>query len=657
MEIIAIGVLAAIAGVAVIGRGRRPALRYLLVAMAAAVLTAGASTLRSSIIGAPSPIALPADRRDRGYVSSDTCRSCHPNEYASWHRSFHRTMTQAATPETVLADFNDVTLSSWDRTYRLERRGDEFWAEMVDPHRDFEIENKMRRAVPGETPPRTWNRVMMITGSHHMQTFWVGGADGKAYRTLPFLWLNEQRRWIPRESGFIRHVSAGRMVPEWNSECIKCHSTAPKPGFDLKTQQVHSAVGELGIACEACHGPAEKHVQANASPLRRYELHWQSDRLDSTIVNPKALPAQESSQVCGQCHGIYRPLDPVDFSANGYRYQPGGDVDEGRHYLRHPASVKRTGRAVTESADAALLKKYFWPDGTVRVTGREYTAMTESGCYLRGNLSCLSCHSMHRSDPEDQLGERMGSDDACFQCHESYRTDVAKHTHHKAGSSGSACYNCHMPHTAYGLLKAVRNHLIDSPTTADLIEQGRPNACNLCHLDRSLEWTAEHLVEWYQQPAPAAPFAEEQRGISAAVLWLLRGDAGQRALIAWSMRWDAAREASGDDWFAPYLAHLLLDPYSAVRYIAGESLRSLSDDLQPDADFLESTAARTLARDRILAAWSARPFRASRTSTPSPETRDASTASVLIDADRGLHAETIDRLLRQRDDTLEYLSE
>ena len=26
---------------------------------------------------------------------------------------------------------------------------------------------------------------------------------------------------------------------------------------------------------------------------------------------------------------------------------------------------------------------------------------------------------------------------------------------------------------------------------------GRPNACNLCHLDRTLGWTEQHLVRWY----------------------------------------------------------------------------------------------------------------------------------------------------------------
>src|SRR5262245_48411079 len=36
---------------------------------------------------------LPWLRRS-GFVSSDACRSCHPEQYSSWHRTYHRTMTQ-----------------------------------------------------------------------------------------------------------------------------------------------------------------------------------------------------------------------------------------------------------------------------------------------------------------------------------------------------------------------------------------------------------------------------------------------------------------------------------------------------------------------------------------------------------------------------------
>ncbi len=54
-------------------------------------------------------------------------------------------------------------------------------------------------------------------------------------------------------------------------------------------------------------------------------------------------------------------------------------------------------------------------------------------------------------------------------------------------------YNVHMPHTLYGLLKAERRLEIDSPTVAAGVYAGRPNACNLCHLDQTLAWAAERL--------------------------------------------------------------------------------------------------------------------------------------------------------------------
>ena len=46
---------------------------------------------------------IPRRENSAGYVTSAACRSCHPREYESWHRSYHRTMTQVVSPATVLA--------------------------------------------------------------------------------------------------------------------------------------------------------------------------------------------------------------------------------------------------------------------------------------------------------------------------------------------------------------------------------------------------------------------------------------------------------------------------------------------------------------------------------------------------------------------------
>ena len=120
------------------------------------------------------------------------------------------------------------------------------------------------------------------------------------------------------------------------------------------------------------------------------------------------------------------------------------------------------------------LRGRYWSDGMVRVIGREFNSLIESKCYRAGTLSCLSCHSMHSSDPNNQLAAGMDTDRACVQCHPQVGTNVAQHTHHAAGSEGSRCYNCHMPYTSYGLLKAARSHQINSPTVAASVQPAAP---------------------------------------------------------------------------------------------------------------------------------------------------------------------------------------
>jgi hypothetical protein len=180
---------------------------------------------------------------------------------------------------------------------------------------------------------------------------------------------------------------------------------------------------------------------------------------------------------------------------------------------------------------------YFWPDGMVRVTGREYNGLIESPCYQRGEPSCLSCHEMHPDDRSsssleewrnDQLKAELPGDRACLKCHADFADRIAEHTHHAVDSSGSNCLNCHMPHTTYGLLKTIRSHQIDSPSVGAALSIGRPTACNHCHLDRSLGWTAEHLKSWYSHDIPE--LTETQLNRSAAVHDLLTGDAAQRVV-------------------------------------------------------------------------------------------------------------------------------
>lgn len=579
------------------GRSGGLAAGALWLAGAVAMIWAGADyqpAARAARAVVDRPIEVPAD----GYLSSSACRSCHPEQYASWHDSYHRTMTQVASPATMLAPWPKAP-EVWrfrfeQRDYAIQQRGEEYWVEMEEP------------ALEGSygLPARTWRKVVQITGAHHWQFFWYATGLARKVELFPFAWrVADTPRWMPLDGCCVSPpthrqqagVEAG--TGRWTISCNKCHSTHGRPRV-LGRDEFDTHVVELGIACEACHGPGAEHVARNQDPRRRYALHL-SGAADDTIVDPSALDHVRSSQVCANCHSVTRfksDADREEWNMKGYRFRPGDLLTDSR------------------SIDLAGEDK-FWSDGMIRVSGREYNGLLASPCYERGTMSCLSCHVMHQEadDPrpreewaEDQLRPGMRGNLACTQCHAEYADEeyVAAHTRHAPGSGGSNCYDCHMPHTTYGLLKGIRSHQVSSPSVTASIETGRPNACNQCHLDRTLAWSAKWLEEWYGIAPPE--LSQEQREVAASILWATKGDAGQRALMAWSYGWEEARKASGTEWMTPFLGLMLFDPYHAVRYIAQRGMQKQTgfEHLMSGYDFARSIGECNEVAQRIFAAWS-----------------------------------------------------
>ena len=584
----------------------------------------------------PVQVAKPSQHDEAGYVSSETCKECHQGQFASWHASYHRTMTQLATPETVIGDFENANTDAYGHQITLSRRDDVFWATMHDPEQPVRGDDSVI-----DRP------IVMTTGSHHMQVYWYASGKDRRVGQLPTVWLKETQSWVPIHSIFLRPTQThlGSAEGRWNSTCIKCHVTQGRPRIDSsQVTPVDTQVAEFGIACEACHGPGAEHVEAQRN----------NSGIDtSLIVNPSDLDHRRSSEVCGQCHGVWIARDPQEAEnalSTGLTYRPGDNLYDTRH-------VFHSGQTETEhvknhlAKDPDFYRDRFWDDGMVRVSGREYNGLIQSPCFQRGTMSCTSCHDLHSAEFEDedwandQLGKGMRQNHACLQCHEEYAKDgqLTSHTHHRADSSGSLCYNCHMPHTTYGLLKAIRSHQVSSPSVTETVEFGRPNACNQCHIDQSLSWASSSLEEWYGVPSP--PLTQDQQNYSATLLAALSGDAGQRALAAWSLGWDAAHRASSTDWIEPILAHLMNDPYHTVRLVAHRSLMQLPGYQDFAFDFLADDQTRKQRVAEILDRWSQK--RNSRSGN----------AALLIDSSGGLALKEFNDLIEKRDNRTVVLAE
>ncbi|MBJ6763829.1 hypothetical protein JGU66_23905 [Myxococcaceae bacterium JPH2] len=524
---------------------RRGALGWSLALVLGAVLLAW--SVRSAARDARTPVAL----APVAYVGSDACRACHPVHEESWRRTFHRTMTQEATADSVLGDFSGVSLSVEGVTSRFLREGGRFLVETRDG------EGRMRQQVVART-----------VGSRRVQQFLV--REGDRYIRLPVAWDIEARRWF--------HLSAGFLDPDgldfnahrslWDGNCIFCHNVKAQPGYDWARARFDSHVAELGIACEACHGPGAEHVARNTSPVRRYYLHY-SGAADLSILNPDRLDALPRVQVCGHCHGqrTPEPLERIrEFLSNGDPYTAGEDL------ARYTAPLQRDSHL--SGVDVSLR---FWRDGTPRLTAYEYQGLLLSKDFQRGGLTCTHCHAMHAGDPRGMLEPEMRGPEACRSCHADIVARAAEHSRHREGSPGTDCYACHMPKLVYGVMTVHPSHRIQTPDPSRAWRHEMPEACTLCHTDRSAKWAATTL-QAQRGLSPREDLPEDSSfEVAESLRALLAGDVVQRVVAASAL--GDARSATAQPlarlWAVPFLTQALEDDYPAVRRVAWQSLERL----------------------------------------------------------------------------------
>jgi predicted CXXCH cytochrome family protein len=191
----------------------------------------------------------------------------------------------------------------------------------------------------------------------------------------------------------------------------------------------------------------------------------------------------------------------------------------------------------------------------------EYSDAMRGSCYLQ--LRCIDCHSPHRALGSKWAASGEQDDAVCLKCHEKYRDAPQRlaHTHHSAGSEGARCLSCHMPRINEGLQDVVRTHMIYSPTRADMIHANHPNACNLCHTDRPIDWTLDYLKQWYghgyDDGKIAAHYPDRKRPV--ALGWLKSDNPAVRLVAA------DALTRQGDRKALPQLFDALDDPYLVNR--------------------------------------------------------------------------------------------
>lgn len=210
----------------------------------------------------------------------------------------------------------------------------------------------------------------------------------KDFKVLPGQWNVKEQNWtvIPSVDGA--------------TQCVGCHVTNFKP--DAKTWT------ELGVGCEACHGPGGAHADS-------MEI--------ADIKTLKSLDSKKLNMVCGQCHAI--GTDPTGKYAFPTTFLPGDDL--------------ATHFKLTDPGDS--------------IRNRQYNDFLPSK-HAEGGMKCTTCHDSHGNKAKAAPQLKQPITDQCLACHAA--TIVSLKAHAPTAAADATCATCHMVKSSHKFQKAAK---------------------------------------------------------------------------------------------------------------------------------------------------------------------------------------------------------
>jgi hypothetical protein len=466
------------------------------------LVAAASASLLTAFLSAQAPAAPAAADV---YVGSGACQRCHEPEHESWRQTLHVQMTKSIADATVEGDFRSGTkLEQNGRAYTMGTRNGRYVISVAH----------------GGRPAETFE-VDYTLGARRFQGYLSKRPDGRIY-VLPVFWHNESKRWIDwKEITPIPDDPDHDLRQIWNVTCVNCHATNLARNFSPATNTYATTWTEMGVGCEACHGPGASHVALMNEWEKTPASRRPNENIRAFSFSPERSTPRQVFDACGYCHGnknnVFFGFKPGD------RYE-----DYALPFL------------ISQPVPANDPQGEFWPDGRPSRFNRPQ-ALTMTGCFQKGQATCTSCHKIHGASNDHALrvpveapggGHTRQSDLLCTQCHtvggdarsamasaearsakalaerqpnatasaERQPTaipDLSAHTHHAPDSQGSRCIECHMSDVNWRLITRRRDHTFQPPVPEMTSRFGVPNACTTCHEDRSPEWAASTMDRWY----------------------------------------------------------------------------------------------------------------------------------------------------------------
>jgi tetratricopeptide (TPR) repeat protein len=299
--------------------------------------------------------------------------------------------------------------------------------------------------------------VVWVLGGKNVYYFLTPLENGKL-QTIPLAYNLNTKKWYNNPQSALRHFTEGlvdQALPwkdrmyNFNSSCYSCHVSQLETNFDLATDSYQSSWNEAGINCETCHGPSGEHVRIFKKAKKGEE------QKELGLISTNVFTPDQHNWSCAPCHAKMRPI------TTGY-------IPGDRFFDNYDLIV--------------LNNTDFYPDGRDLGENYTYTGWMMNECNTNGQMHCVMCHT---SSGRDRF--KNNPNDACKKCHAERVATVVEHSGHKEGSAGAVCINCHMPKSMFGNMNR-SDHSFRPPMPEATIKFGSPNACNMCHTDKTPEW-------------------------------------------------------------------------------------------------------------------------------------------------------------------------
>ncbi len=333
----------------------------------------------------PEPIAF--HENGNGYLGSSTCMDCHKDIYEShiltphFNTSFYPSIKNIK--GTLEDDGNPISLM--DATISIEETNDQLF--------------QNAQIVYGDRKEYHWSMDIAIGSGIKGQSYLTQQPEGLFQ--LQGSYFIPTNSWI-NSPNYTKKLNPLRPV---NDQCLKCHVTFAKnlgPSSTSNSYDITKMV--MGIDCEKCHGPGQKHVTHYRNNLNGI--------LDTTLVKINTLTRQQRLDICATCHSGLRNNQ----IKNPFLFLPGDTLAK---FSKNYNSLR--------------------PSANLDVHGNQYGLLTSSECFKQTNdMDCITCHNPHKN----QRDNHSYFNSKCITCHsgntmECSNTDI--------NHNSNNCIQCHMP--------------------------------------------------------------------------------------------------------------------------------------------------------------------------------------------------------------------